>query len=226
VFAKVRFFHCRNSPKRPGHNRESPQVQWVRDLSVQAEQGIEEFMKCRAQVATATNIDDAMKAISGMLEKVATCKAELGKPLILGLCDFNVASSTFGESIEQLVNFMNRIISLNPQRSAVLTTTPDKAKDSSKRGLADEESAIEQEVWTKRLWCDQRSALQIVFAEIRIPPHATRTPRKTKPTPEPDEALVVRICLIASLATVGCDRPCEDNLECPPVSSCPSTSPA
>jgi hypothetical protein len=132
-------------------------VTWLRDLATKAEIGIAGFMQERMHLSTDTNVDDSMKRVSVMLKHMNTkFKAQT---IVLGLSDFNVAGSTFTDSREALIAFMSRLTSLNPPMTAVLVTMPDKAKDGSKRGIADDEGALEAEMYLKKLWCDRRRTL-------------------------------------------------------------------
>lgn len=130
------------------------QVTWLRDLASQAETKITNLMVERLDINAATNVDDAMKAVSHKLS--AMSKEFKDTPLLLGVCDFNVSGSLFEDPLEMLASFVGRLTSASPRSASVLVTMPDQAKDGSKRGLKDEEDKIEKELWSKKLWTDKR----------------------------------------------------------------------
>ena len=82
------------------------------------------FMDTRILVSEAKSVDEAMRAVSQILNRLN----KTGTPLVLGLLDFNTPNSTWKERMEDHVNFIARFNALSPDRAAVIVTMPDRAK--------------------------------------------------------------------------------------------------
>ena len=71
----------------------------------------------------------------------------------------NVPLAKSKEKVEELCALVQFTNDLNPGRHVGIIELPEQAKKSSKRGLADEESDLQQVLWGLRQLCDSRWVL-------------------------------------------------------------------
>ena len=84
----------------------------------------------------------------------AGCSAdEIG---VLGWCDFNVPFSRSRENCNSLCKGMASLHEANPAKSCSVLILPDNARESSLRGLFDEERQIMEELFSLAQACDAR----------------------------------------------------------------------
>lgn len=131
-------------------------IAWLREKAQKADVLIEAHMVEKLTVHDAENIDDAIKAVVNKMKHMQREDPKKQDPLVLGMCDFNTPHSTYKETVEAAIAFIGRLTAENPEGTAVVVTMPDRPKDGSKRGLADEEGPIEKELWMRKLWADRR----------------------------------------------------------------------
>ncbi len=134
-------------------------MKWLRDLATRVDFKLADFMKSRFDANEAVNVDDAVKAVNKVLSNIAR-EPHGQQPLLLGVCDFNIGGALYVTSLESLTALMARLTALCPELAAILVIMPDKPKDGSKRGLCNDEGAIEKELWNMKLFCDRRCSAQ------------------------------------------------------------------
>ena len=88
--------------------------------------------------------------------QAAKCNTTPHDIMVLSLVDFN---TPWARSTDRMLNALQLVQQLNdlaPNVTASILTMPDKARASSHRGLADEENAIQKELWALHQQCNCR----------------------------------------------------------------------
>lgn len=70
--------------------------------------------------------------------------------------DLNVPYANSQEKMEELMTAIQFINDISPLKHVALVELPDVPKKSAKRGLADEESAVQTQLWALKQRCDTR----------------------------------------------------------------------
>ena len=75
---------------------------------------------------------------------------------IIGFADLNVPKTRSKETCADICNCLAFLCDINGANNISLLELPDVPRESSKRGLADEEQSIQENCWSVRMHCDTR----------------------------------------------------------------------
>lgn len=91
-----------------------------------------------------------------ILPEASACNCRESDIHMVTVVDLNVPLAKSKEKMEELCQLLQFTNDLAPSRHIGVIELPETAKKSSKRGLADEESDLQQTLWGLRQTCDTR----------------------------------------------------------------------
>lgn len=86
---------------------------------------------------------------------------------IIGIADMNIPKTKSKENVQAICRCLAFLNDLGVNNNVSILEMPDIARDSCKRGLADEESAIQQCLWSLQQYCDSRYVVNFDTVESK-----------------------------------------------------------